>query len=405
MERVTVIGIAHNQAGFGQLSKVSLSNDEAIAVGARLVEAGVSDPVILTTCNRLEFYHLDAELRLGDIVSAICEIKGADAVSEDDLFVIRGAAAIERLFRVASGLESLVLGEPEILGQVKAAYKRSTENGWITTNAARTVFDGVFRVAKKVRSDTAIGKGHFSVALTAIQVLENQAGDLSPLRILIVGAGKTGELAMRHFCDRTCSDIALANRTRARAETLAADIGCGEVIDLSDVHARAHEFDVIVSAVEGGNHVVEAADLQARDGQPTYVVDLSMPPSIPADIASVPGTSLIDIESLQGVVAASARRRSDAVIEAEEIIKTAMTTTELKLWEDSDLRPVVQHMRDHMADMLAEVFPNLAEEVVKKGAERLANMHVRKIRGIRDSVDERRARLQSLMTVYAGQRH
>jgi len=220
------------------------------------------------------------------------------------------------------------------------------------------------------------------------------------MRVLVVGAGKTGELAARHFRERTCSQITLANRTRAKAEDLADEIGCQEVIDFEQVRSVVDEFDIVVSAVEGGVRVLSAADVGPRE-RPLHLVDLSMPPSLDPHLADVTGVDLIDIESLQGVVTTTTGKRLSAVPEAEALIAEAMGTAELKLWEDSALKPMLANMNAKITDMLSEIFPSLERHLVEAGAERLVNMHVRKIKQIRDSVDGRRAQLEALMAVYA----
>lgn len=170
MERLVVVGIAHNTGAFSALQRVAMSADEVGRVARLLQDLGLPEPVILSTCNRVEIYHAGAAPRVELIRDVIVEVKGAGAVPVEAFFVRAGADAVEHLFRVA----------------------------------------------KRVRTETDIARGHFSVALTAIQVFENRLGGWCPQRVLVVGAGKTGELAARHFRERTCSESTLANRTRAR---------------------------------------------------------------------------------------------------------------------------------------------------------------------------------------------
>jgi len=380
---------------------VALSAVECEHVGDALAAAGLVDPVVLSTCNRVLVLHASGEDRAADVFNVLAGLKGPDAVSPSDFFSLNERGAIRHIFRLAAGLESMVLGETQILGQLKDAFFRATERGWLKGHETRLLFDAAFRVAKRVRTETDIGRGHFSVAMTAIRVLENRLGDLSGLRILIVGAGKTGELAARYFRERTGARLALANRTLSKAEQLAQEIGIEEVVLLPHVPARVTEFDVVVGAVEGGQYLFGADELKSlHESREFFAVDLSMPPCVDPAVANVPGVSLIDIPSLQGVVSTNSERRLGAIPQSEAMIEEALETFERKLWEESQLKPVLMTMQAKIFDSLSQCFPSLAEDVLKRGAERLAGMHIRKIKDVQRTSDERRAHLEALRAVY-----
>jgi glutamyl-tRNA reductase len=400
VNRFFVIGCSFNSCRFDRLARVALSAEECVTLGDRLQAAGLADPVVLSTCNRVVIFHASGDERSLEIFQALEAIKGRGAVDPQDFFVLRGSKAVDHLFRLASGLESMVIGETQILGQVKDSFFRATERGWAGSHETRLMFDMAFRVAKRVRTDTDIGRGHFSVAMTAIRVLENRLGDLCGTRILIVGAGKTGELAARHFRERTCARLALANRTLSKAELLAQEIGIEEVVQLPQVPERVADFDVVVGAVEGGVFLFGPEQLEGLGGREFHVIDLAMPPCIDPQVAWLPGVTLIDIASLQGVVTTNADRRLGSIPQAEAIIAEGIESFERKVWEESELKPVVLRMSGKISNMLSQVFPTLEAELLKQGAERLVNMHVRKIKDIRNTEAERRAHLEALRAVY-----
>jgi glutamyl-tRNA reductase len=402
VNRFYLLGCSFASCRFDRLARVALSAVECERVGDALVAAGVVDPVVLSTCNRVVILHASSSDRAADVFHALAEVKGADAVAPSDFFVLGERDAITHVFRLASGLESMVLGETQILGQLKDAFFRATERGWLKGHETRLLFDAAFRVAKRVRTDTDIGRGHFSVAMTAIRVLENRLGDLAGLRILIVGAGKTGELAARYFRERTGARLALANRTLSKAEQLAEEIGIDEVVLLPHVPERVTEFDVVVGAVEGGQYLFGPSELAGlRASRELYAVDLSMPPCVDPAVASIPGVTLIDIPSLQGVVSTNSERRLGAIPQAEDMIDEALDALERKLWEESELKPVLLRMHGKIFGTLSQVFPHLEEEVLRRGAERLASMHIRKIKDVQRTKDERRAHLEALRAVYS----
>jgi glutamyl-tRNA reductase len=377
-----------------------MSAEECVRAGEALSAAGIVDVVVLSTCNRVVVLHASGADRSAEVFGVLAGIKGADAVKRADFFELTGRAAAGHVFRLASGLESMVVGETQILGQVKDAYFRATEKGWVKGHETRQLFDGAFRVAKRVRTETDIGRGHFSVAMTAIRVLENQLGDLGGKRILIVGAGKTGELAARYFRERTGARLALSNRTRSKAELLGEELSIQEIVPLEDVAARVTEFDVVVGAVEGGQYLFGAAELSKLGERELSVVDLSMPPCVDPGVGELEGVRLIDIPSLQGVVSTSSERRTGSIPKAEEMIEEGLETLERKLWEESELKPVLMRMHGKILGTLQEVFPGLAEEVLRRGAERLANMHVRKIKDVERTKEERLSHLEALRAVY-----
>lgn len=402
MNRFHVIGVAYDKAGFERLAELSLSSAETEVFGAALKERGVSDFVVLSTCNRLEIYHAGEAARTIDVVLEIAALRPKARIGQNDFLVKSGVDALKHLFRVVGGLESLVVGETEITGQIKEAHRLASENGWVESHAMRQAFDAAFKTGKRIRTETDIGRGHFSVALTAIRVLENRVGKLCDLDILVVGAGKTGELATRHFTERSCASITVANRTRERAENLCAELKLKKVVDLAEVPDSVEDADVVVVAVEGGVPVIAREHLGPRTERPLHLIDLSMPPAIDPAVAEIEGVELIDIQSLQNVVATNVKRRVGALSEADAMIDQALERVELRLWEDSNLRPIVQRMESKISALLGEVFPALSEVALERGASRLVGMHLRKLKEIDNSLEDRRAYLESLMHVYRG---
>jgi len=288
-----------------------------------------SDPeaAILSTCNRTELY-CAAEPAL--VRPAIEWLAGVGGVGADTLthhaYVLEGGEAARHAFRVASGLDSMVLGEPQILGQLKQAVRQADAAGTLGSTLHQ-LFQRSFAVAKEVRTSTEIGTHSISMAAAAVRLAAQLFEDLRDIRVLFVGAGEMIELAATHFAARTPAKIAVANRTLERGEKLAKRFGA-EAVRLADLPARLHEFDVVVSCTASslpliGLGAVERA-LKLRKHRPMFMVDLAVPRDIEPEVAELGDVYLYTVDDLAAIVQTAGEKRQAAVAQAEAIIETGV---------------------------------------------------------------------------------
>ena len=281
------------------------------------------EAAILSTCNRTEIYCAGAQHQIEPTIEWLASSGGvAPGLLRDHAYLLQDAGAARHAFRVASGLDSMVLGEAQILGQMKDAVRAAEQAGALGTTLNQ-LFQRSFAVAKEVRSSTEIGAHSISMAAAAVRLAGQLFEDLGQVRVLFVGAGEMIELAATHFAAKNPKAIVIANRTLERGEKLASRFG-GEVMRLADLPTRLHEFDVIVSSTASqlpiiGLGAVERA-LKARKHRPMFMVDLAVPRDIEPEVKALEDVYLYTVDDLAHVVQTGHANRQAAVAQAEAII-------------------------------------------------------------------------------------
>ena len=289
------------------------------------------EAALLSTCNRTELYIATPTPQSRTLVRPTLEWLATHGdVSADELLrhthVMERQEAARHAFRVASGLDSMVLGEAQILGQMKQAVREADAAGMLGTTLHQ-LFQRSFSVAKEVRTATEIGAHSISMAAAAVRLAGQLFEDLSRIRILFVGAGEMIELAATHFAAKAPRHITIANRTLERGEKLAAQFGA-EVMRLADLPSRLHEFDAVVSCTASalpliGLGAVERA-LKARRRRPIFMVDLAVPRDIEPEVAQLEDVYLYTVDDLSAVVQTAGEKRQAAVAQAEAIIESGV---------------------------------------------------------------------------------
>ena len=287
----------------------------------------VDEVAIVSTCNRTELYvGGDASV----VEPAVAWLAGLGEVSASTLrshsYVLEGPAAARHAFRVASGLDSMVLGEPQILGQLKQAVREADSAGTLGSTLQQ-MFQRSFAVAKEVRSSTEIGNHSVSMAAAAVRLASQLFEDLRETKVLFVGAGEMIELAATHFAARHPRQLAIANRGAARAEELGARFAAA-TMPLSDLPLRLAEFDIVVSCTASslpiiGLGAVERA-LKARRHRPMFMIDLAVPRDIEPEVAKLSDVYLYTVDDLSALVQTAGEKREAAVAQAEAIIETGV---------------------------------------------------------------------------------
>jgi len=322
---VWAIGLNHNTAPLDLRGRFAFSMDqmEPTLNGLRQSLARQPEATILSTCNRTEIYCAGDQLEVDSTLEWLAHSGGVSpALLRSHVYTLEGDEAARHAFRVASGLDSMVLGEPQILGQMKDAVRAAEEAGAMGSTLHQ-LFQRSFAVAKEVRSSTEIGAHSISMAAAAVRLASQLFEDLSEIKVLFVGAGEMIDLAVTHFAARKPKAMAIANRSLARGEKLASRFGA-EVMRLGDLPSRLHEFDAVISCTAStlpiiGLGAVERA-VKLRKHRPMFMLDLAVPRDIEIEVKALPDIYLYTVDDLAQVVQTGKDSRQAAVAEAEVII-------------------------------------------------------------------------------------
>jgi glutamyl-tRNA reductase len=318
------------------------------ALAALHQQESVLEVVILSTCNRTEIYCCLDDDSDNEILAWLHHFHQQDnGTISPYLYHYQGGDAIRHLLRVACGLDSMVLGEPQILGQLKDAYSQSLNASTLGKSLGR-LFQHAFAVAKQVRTDTAIGNSPVSVAFAAVSLAKQIFSDLAESTALLIGAGDTIELAARHLHDNGIKRLIIANRTVERAHNLATQVD-GYAISLSELPAHLAEADIVISSTASqlpilGKGAVERA-LKQRKRKPIFMVDIAVPRDIEAEVGQLEDIYLYCVDDLKDIIEENLQSRRDAALQAEEIIDTQVDHF-LAWLRTQDAVPIIRAIRD-----------------------------------------------------------
>ncbi|KAB8307583.1 glutamyl-tRNA reductase [Erwinia endophytica] len=366
------LGINHKTAPVALRERVTFSPETLDqALNSLLAQPLVQGGVVLSTCNRTELYlSVEQQENLQEqLVQWLCDYHqlSADEVRKS-LYWHRDDEAVSHLMRVASGLDSLVLGEPQILGQVKKAFADSHRGHPITSELER-MFQKSFSVAKRVRTETDIGASAVSVAFAACTLARQIFESLSTVTVLLVGAGETIELAARHLREHGVQKLIIANRTRERAQLLADEVGA-EVISLADIDERLSEADIIISSTASplpiiGKGMMERA-LKKRRNQPVLIVDIAVPRDVEPEVGKLANAYLYSVDDLQAIIESNMAQRKAAALQAENIVE--QESGEFMSWLRA--QSAVETIRDYrsQADQVRSELEARALAALQQGA-------------------------------------
>jgi glutamyl-tRNA reductase len=325
--RVALLGCNHRTAPVELRERVAFTTEQALDAAMQLRSRGIlQEAVVVSTCNRSELYGVPSDTAapiadvLEDFLTSYHRIPRAELKGRTYRSV--GADAIRHLFRVAAGLDSMLLGEAEILGQIRAAYGRALDHG-ATGPILNRAFQGALEVGKRVRAETEVGARPMSVSLAGVKLAERVFGSLKGRSALILGAGDVAEQVLEHLRNRGIGTLRVVNRSFDRAQTLATRVG-GEALGWESLESAVSAPDIIVTSV-GGTGAVLMRDtlvraLSARDGRPVFVVDLGVPRNVAPDAASLYNLYLYNIDDLGEIVEQNRRAREAEIPRAEAII-------------------------------------------------------------------------------------
>jgi len=322
---IVVVGLNHETAPVGVREALAFPKERLPEALARVrQEAGLGEAVILSTCNRVEVYGRSAEESLDAVSAFLARFHGREpAEIAPHLYRLEGEAAVRHAFRVAASLDSMVMGEPQILGQVKDAYEAAEKAGSLGSvlNALR---NRSVAAAKRARTETAIGRNAVSVSHVAVELARKIFGDLRDRAVLLVGAGKMSEVAARQMVRDGARASVLGGRTFERAEQLAAALG-GRAAPFEALRGELARADIVISGTGAPGVVIQRADVEAaqavRRGRPLFLIDIAVPRDVAEDAGKVKGVFLYDLDDVKQVAEANLRERKKEAHAAEAILE------------------------------------------------------------------------------------
>jgi len=344
---VLCLGLSHQTASVEVRERFAVSESQLPRISREIgALPGIEESVVVSTCNRVEFYAASANapqalasLRafLEERLPAGVAVPNATAqAGQEPFFVLNGPASIDHLFRVASGLESMIIGETEILGQIKKAYATASGAG-TTSRHLNKLFQRAFNVAKEVRTKTSITRGAVSVGSVAVDLAEKIFGSLASCRVMILGAGETSELTARALQSRGVKSLFVSNRSYDRAARLAGEMG-GSAIHFDEWDRHFSRIDILISSTAAPHAIVTpekiAPVMNRRPNRPLFVIDLAVPRDVDAAVNQLEGVYLYDIDSLRAIADQGLAVRHREIARCEELI--ARHVREFHEWLTAD---------------------------------------------------------------------
>ncbi len=365
MSQLFVIGLNHRTAPVEIREALLQTQDRADPAQEQLLQAAAlcGEAMLLSTCNRVELYGA-----LPDDAAALVQIEAllikTSPQARQHLYRLEGEAALRHLFRVASSLDSMVVGEPQILGQVKAAYRAAASAGTVGAVLGAAV-PRAFAVAKRVRSETAIGQSPASVASVAVDLARQIFGNLAGHPVMLLGAGKMAELCARHLREAGATDFVIVNRTRSRAEELAAQFS-GSAHDLAELEALLGRVAVVLCSTGAPEPLLRAElvnrAMKARRGRWLLLIDIAVPRDVDPQAGKLENVYLYDIDALSEVVAGNLGERQRAAAAAETIVQNELARNAARM-RSTDVAPLIRALRQHAQQIakkeVARVLPRL----------------------------------------------
>lgn len=354
--KIILIGLNHRTAGVEVREKFALTDVENFEKGL-MAHCPVHECMALSTCNRVEIVAIAKRVPEREALDSLIQYwagvcKGSPEQLVDNIYQYTDLEAVQHIFTVACSLDSMVMGEPQILGQLKDAYRKAVDEGTARTIVNRLLHKS-FSVAKRVRTETAIASSAVSISFAAVELAKKIFGDLEGTKAMLVGAGEMAELAATHLLHNGVQDIIIANRTLSRAKELAQSMG-GEPIQIENMPDRLHEVDIVISSTGSPVAVIKAKDvknvLKKRKNKPMFFIDIAVPRDIDPDVNSLDNIYLYDIDDLKEVVDENMAQRQEEASKAKAVVE--LETETFGKWLNSlELQPTIVDLVDKSEDV------------------------------------------------------
>jgi len=387
---VVLLGCSHRVAPLEERERLAIRDgEEADTVVALCAEPGIDEAVVISTCNRVELVAAgpDIEVVRASLRAFVARRVGVNAAWFEKFTYERvGTEAVQHLLRVTSSLDSLVLGEPQIVGQVKKAYATASEAGG-TGTALNRLFHHAFKTAKRVRNETAIAENAVSVSYAAVELAKKVFADLRGRSVLVIGAGKMGGLAVKHLVAAGATQVHIMNRTHARAVEMARRLG-GIAHEASDLERLLGDVDIVISSTGSQDYVIKhdvaKRAVSKRMYRPLFLIDIAVPRDIDPRCDGLSNVYLFDVDDLEKVVESNLRARQAEAAKAEEIVRRE--TAELSVrFAEASVVPTIVGLREKLTSMkvaeiekLRRANPELPPEAIDAAA-RMAHALINKI--------------------------
>ncbi len=365
--RFNVIGWNFRKTPIEVRDKLALTPNQQVELGQQLnLRFSLGGVVILSTCNRTEFYLVDAEQQLDQIIEML---EGYWKLPElrESVYTIQNLDSVRHLFRVASSMESMVLGEPQILGQLKDSFQSFKDAG-LTGKLLHPLFTRAFSTAKRVRTETTIASNAVSISYAAVELAKHIFEDLSEQKVMVIGAGEMAELAVKHLMRNGISQLFVTNRTFSSAAELAEKFQ-GIAVPFEHLRRHLHDADIVISSTGARDYLISPElvknCLRKRKGNPMFFIDIAVPRDIDPEINKLHGAFCYDIDDLQSLVSQNQEERKRQSVMAEDIIESELT--EFEFWFKSlSAVPTIRSLR--------KAFHFKAKEEMEKGFRRMNAM-------------------------------
>ena len=362
-----ILGLNHNTAPIAIREQVVFDNDEAKRVLTEVTKLkGTTEAVLLSTCNRTEFYLETTDHGVESVRSWLINDQKLNEDAITSLFMRKNEEAIHHLFQVACGLDSMVLGEPQVLGQLKDAFRHAESVGAVGKQL-KQLFSYTFSVAKNVRTNTEIGVNPVSVASAAVSLIGQFLSKLSQNTALLIGAGLTIELVAKQLKRKQIGRLFIANRDLARAKTLATRFG-GFALPLSELEGTLPEADILISSTASTTPLVTVEEMRLatklRRHKPMVAVDLAVPRDLDQGIAKLRDVYLYTIDDLDKVIMEGQSNREAAAIDAQRILDVE-TKRYLTMERSKDAAPLITALRNHGDKLRQEVLAQAKRRIAK----------------------------------------
>ena len=358
------IGLNFKTAPLDVREKLAIPKEEFLKIILKLKEEGkILGGVWLQTCNRSEFYYTSENKIEEEVFKELNNFVNILEFKENFFYIFSDISVVEHLFYVSSSLDSMVVGEPQILGQVKDAYDYYLKNG--TTNTLlNELFQFAIKTGKKVRTYTNIGEGAVSVPYVAVELAKNVFGDLSLLNVLFLGAGEMAQLSLTHLKENGVKNIVVLNRTEEKAIELAGKFG-GKGFSLNHLNENLEVADLVLTCTSSDKPIIKVNDLKEvikkRKYKPIIIIDMSVPPDVEKDVLKIEGCFLYTIDDLKFIAEENKKLRENKIFEAEKIIDEEVKKFQNR-WETLKIAPFIQEIRDYIFNLKKEEIEKLYQK-------------------------------------------
>ncbi len=376
------ISINHKTASVEKREALHLSQTETVDFIRLLEEKLLVEGLVFSTCNRTEIFGIakDGKTNYEDIIRLLQSFKKESQIENTDFTPFFSCSAVKHLFGIAAGIESQIIGDSQILGQVKEAFLLSDDLGFSGT-LMHKLNDFTMRVGKRAVAETRIGEGAVTISFAAVKVIEKIFADFHSKKALIIGAGETGKLAAVHLKDKEIGELYIANRTKERADDLAENLG-GKVLEFEGAKERLYEFDIVVSATSSENYILSFDDVKAatqkRKRSPIVIMDIAVPRDVDPEVKKLDGIFYNDIDSLNIIVEQNLKKREKEIPVIEEIVMEEMIGF-FRWYNALDVVPTIKEFRDFFEEIRRDEFEKIKHKLHDREVEKIENMTKRLI--------------------------